>query len=93
MDIVSPESVGLNSRQLDRIGDWAAGYVAAGKLPFATTLVARHGQVAFSTAAAWPTWRPTGRRVPTTWSALFDDQAGHRCRRPDVVRGRRPAIG
>ena len=47
MDIVSPESVGLNSRQLDRIGDWAAGYVAAGKLPFATTLVARHGQVAF----------------------------------------------
>ena len=47
MDIVSPESVGLNNRQLDRIGDWAAGYVAAGKLPFATTLVARHGQVAF----------------------------------------------
>ena len=36
----------LNSRQLDRIGD-CRRLCGGRQLPFATTLVARHGQVAF----------------------------------------------
>ncbi len=44
---VTPESVGFSSERLGRIGDWMAGYVNAGKLPFAMTLIARHGEIAY----------------------------------------------
>ena len=44
---VTPESVGFSSERLGRIGDWMAGYVDAGKLPFAMTLIARHGEIAY----------------------------------------------
>ena len=44
---VTPESVGFSSRRLNRIGEWMAGYVDAGKLPFAMTLIARHGEIAY----------------------------------------------
>ena len=44
---VKPENVGLSSSQLTRIGDWAQGYLDRGQLPFATTLVARHGKIAY----------------------------------------------
>jgi CubicO group peptidase (beta-lactamase class C family) len=44
---VTPESVGFSSARLGRIGDWMAGYVDAGKLPFAMTLIARHGEIAY----------------------------------------------
>jgi len=43
----NPESVGLNSERLERIRPWVERYVNAGKLPGATTLVARHGQVVY----------------------------------------------
>jgi CubicO group peptidase (beta-lactamase class C family) len=45
--IVTPESVGFSSERLGRIDDWMADYVEAGKLPFAMTLIARHGKVAY----------------------------------------------
>ena len=47
-DLVAPrpEAVGLSTRQLSRIGDWAQRWVDDGRLPGVTTLVARHGQVA-----------------------------------------------
>ena len=42
-----PEDVGLSSERLDRIGPWMDSYIAAGKLPGALTLVARHGKVVY----------------------------------------------
>lgn len=42
-----PEDVGLCSRRLERASAWMRGYVDAGKLPCAMTLVARHGQTVF----------------------------------------------
>ena len=48
MDIhPEPEKLGLSPARLTRIKSWMQKYVDDGKLPGATTLVARHGQVAF----------------------------------------------
>ena len=44
---VTPKSVSYATERLGRIGDWMAGYVDAGKLPFAMTLIARHGEIAY----------------------------------------------
>ena len=41
-----PEDVGLSSGRLARIRPWMEAYVDAGKLPWAMTLVARHGEIA-----------------------------------------------
>ena len=42
-----PEEVGLSSERLGRIRPWLRGYLETGKLPGATTLVARHGKIVF----------------------------------------------
>ena len=42
-----PEEVGLSSARLRRIRPWLRGYLETGKLPGATTLVARHGKIVF----------------------------------------------
>lgn len=42
-----PESVGLSTERLQRIRPWMERYVGEGRLPGATTLVARHGQVVY----------------------------------------------
>ena len=42
-----PEELGLSSPRLQRIKTWMQEYIDDGKLPGATTLVARHGKVAF----------------------------------------------
>ncbi|MCP4691709.1 MAG: beta-lactamase family protein, partial [Desulfobacterales bacterium] len=48
MDVVTPpEELGLSAERLERIIPWMQGYVDAGKLPGAMTLVARQGKVAF----------------------------------------------
>ena len=44
--LTKPENLGLCSRRLARIEDWAERLVADGKLPGVTTLVARRGAVA-----------------------------------------------
>ncbi|WP_216851329.1 serine hydrolase [Acidisphaera sp. L21] len=41
-----PEDVGLSSRQLTRVSDWAQRLVDDGKLAGVTTMVARHGRIA-----------------------------------------------
>jgi len=41
------DHVGLSSERLERITPWMKGYVASGKLPWAMTLVARHGEIAY----------------------------------------------
>ncbi|WP_419895818.1 serine hydrolase domain-containing protein [Roseomonas sp. USHLN139] len=46
MNLTRPEAVGLCPQRLARIADWADGWVASGRLPGITTLVARRGQVA-----------------------------------------------
>ena len=48
MDVVKPESVGVNSEQLARIGDhFKTRYVDPGKIPGSLALVARRGQVCY----------------------------------------------
>ncbi|MEN8244929.1 MAG: serine hydrolase domain-containing protein [Thermodesulfobacteriota bacterium] len=42
-----PEELGLSSSRLQQIKTWMQKYIEDGKLPGATTLVARHGQVVF----------------------------------------------
>ncbi len=42
--VAKPEDVGLSSRQLDRVTAWAERWVAEGKLPGVTTMVARRGK-------------------------------------------------
>lgn len=42
-----PEDVGLDTKRLERIDAWIERYLDTGKLPGATVLVARHGQVAY----------------------------------------------
>lgn len=44
---VVPESLGLSSERLDRIRPWMQGYVDAGRLPGASVLVARAGEIAW----------------------------------------------
>ena len=46
--IRSPEQVGFSSQRLARIRPWMDGYVNAGKLPGAMTVIARHGQIAYA---------------------------------------------
>ena len=48
LDIVTPESVGLDSGQLARVGEHLAKrYVEPGKIPGSIALVARRGQVCY----------------------------------------------
>ncbi len=48
MDVVQPESLGMNSGQLARIGEHLRGkYVEPGKIPGCLTMVARRGQVCY----------------------------------------------
>ena len=42
-----PEELGISASRLERIKTWMQGYVDDGRLPGATTLVARHGKVVF----------------------------------------------
>ncbi len=49
----TPESVGMSSARLARLGDWMRRYVDAGKLPGALTLVARNGAVVFYEVQGW----------------------------------------
>lgn len=41
------KKLGLSKDRLERVSGWMQGYVDAGKLPSALTLVARHGEIAF----------------------------------------------
>ncbi len=42
-----PEDLGLSSERLGRITSWMARYVDEGRLPFALTLIARRGEIAY----------------------------------------------
>ena len=43
-----PERLGFSRKRLGRIRTWMQRYIDEAKLPGATTLVARHGDIAFS---------------------------------------------
>ncbi|MEH6588793.1 MAG: serine hydrolase domain-containing protein [Halioglobus sp.] len=69
MDVVSPESVGLNSEQLNRVGEHLRGrYVDAGKIPGSLALVARHGKVCYLDVAGQ---RDVERGEPMTVDTIF----------------------
>ena len=46
-----PARLGFDARRLDRIADWTARYVDSGRLPGATTLVLRRGELAYAHVA------------------------------------------
>ena len=65
-DIVTPESVGLDSGQLGRVGEHLAKrYVEPGKIPGSITLVARQGQACYLDIQGQ---RDVERAVPRHWS-------------------------
>ena len=43
----APRALGLDPGRLARISRWMRGYVASGRLPYAMTLIARRGEIAF----------------------------------------------
>ena len=49
----SPESLGLGTRRLERIRPWMQAYVDDGKLPGASVLVARAGEIAWVATAGY----------------------------------------
>ena len=69
MDIVEPESVGLNSGQLARVGEHLrTRYVEPGKIPGSLALVARRGQVCYLDVAGE---RDRERATPLTPDTIF----------------------
>lgn len=42
-----PGDLGFDAARFGRIRDWMAGYVAGGRFPFACTVIARHGEIAY----------------------------------------------
>ncbi len=45
--VQDPSRLGFDARRLGRIADWTARYIDAGKIPGATVLVARRGEIAY----------------------------------------------
>lgn len=60
---MEPERLGFDRDRLARIGEWMDGYVDAGKLPYAMTLIARGGEVAYLDARG--STDPDTSEVPT----------------------------
>jgi CubicO group peptidase (beta-lactamase class C family) len=60
-----PETVGMSGERLGRIDAWMARYVEAGKLPWAMTVITRHGETAYS--------RCIGKADIATGRAIEDD--------------------
>jgi CubicO group peptidase (beta-lactamase class C family) len=69
MELTStPADVGMSKERLDRIHDWAGGYVDSGKLPCAITAVMRHGQLVYVDAQGF---RDVESKTPITTDTLF----------------------
>ena len=65
----TPEEVGLSRSALDRLSRVLSERTAAGNIPGAVALVARHGKVAYHQALAAWTRRQTNPWAPTRSSA------------------------
>ncbi len=69
MNVVAPESVGLNPAQLDRVGEHLRSrYVDPGKIPGSLALVARRGHVCYLDIAGQ---RDMERGTPLTEDTIF----------------------
>ncbi len=69
LDIVTPESVGIDSGQLSRVSEHLGKrYVAPGKIPGSITLVARRGQACYLDVQGW---RDVERRTPMTADSIL----------------------
>lgn len=69
MELVAPESIGLDSRQLDRVGEHLRrAYIEPGKIPGSITLVARAGKVGYLDIAGQ---RDIARGEPMTEDTVF----------------------
>ncbi|MBN7797309.1 serine hydrolase domain-containing protein [Parahaliea mediterranea] len=69
MDLVNPETVGLDPRQLERIGEhWRRAYLEPGKIPGCITLIARAGKVCYLDVAGR---RDIARDQPMTEDTVF----------------------
>ncbi|MSP04844.1 MAG: class A beta-lactamase-related serine hydrolase [Acetobacteraceae bacterium] len=63
-----PEDVGLSSSRLQKLDDWADGWVASGKLPCLLTMVLRRGQLVHSYATGKA---DIERDVPVAFDTIF----------------------
>ncbi len=69
MELTStPADVGMSEERLNRIHDWAGGYVNSGKLPCTLTAVMRHGQLIYVDAQGY---RDVDSKTPITTDTLF----------------------
>jgi CubicO group peptidase (beta-lactamase class C family) len=68
LEKVNPESAGLCSRRLERIGDWMERQLAQERLPGLSTLVYRRGGVAFFQCRGY---RDVERGLPITEDTVF----------------------
>ncbi len=64
----TPESAGMCSTRLARLGDWMRRYVDQGKLPGMLTMVARNGDVVFLEAYGW---RDVEAQAPVEIDTIF----------------------
>jgi CubicO group peptidase (beta-lactamase class C family) len=64
----TPADVGMSQERLDRIHDWAAGYVDSGMLPCAMTAVMRHGQLVYVDTQGY---QDVESKTPITTDTLF----------------------
>ena len=78
MNIYSaPEQLGLSKKRLARIKNWMQGYIDKAKLPGATTLVARHGEVVFSETLGYGDLENKKPLTRQHSAILFNDQTDH----------------
>jgi CubicO group peptidase (beta-lactamase class C family) len=59
-----PRALGFDPDRLARIGRWMRSYVAAGRLPYAMTLIAREGEIAYLDSCGHPDPQAMGGTVP-----------------------------
>ena len=64
----TPESAGMCSTRLGRLGDWMRRYVDQGKLPGMLTMVARNGDVVFLETYGW---RDVEAQLPVEADTIF----------------------
>ena len=77
LELVAPQTVGMNAAQLDRVGEHLRKrYVEPGKIPGSVALVARRGQVCYLDVAGQ---RDIERGTPMTADSLTPAMSSIAC--------------
>ncbi len=87
----TPESVGVSTERLRRLDAGLKRFVDEGRVAGVTSLLARHGKIVNANAFGRRTCRPGAAAARHDLPHLLDEQADHRRRDDDAVRGRQVA--